>query len=100
MIGPKTSKLIALLDELAVVLRKLDHANWADWMMESARSLQAGSFSGITHLLGAYGGMGSFNDILPGLVGEQPDNDVKRARELRVEVSALAHEIAREAEFK
>jgi len=97
MIGPKTSRLVTLLDELAGLLRELDEAHWADWMTESARRLRHGDFSGIGHLLGAYGGMGSFNDVLPELVGEGPDQRVRRARQLRSEVWELAEEIRREA---
>lgn len=100
MIGAKTRQLIALLEDLTAVLRKLDQDHWADWMSESVRSLQRGDFWGITHLLGAYGGMGSFNDILVDLVGVLPSDDVMRTRRLRSEVSALAQELAREAEFK
>ena len=100
MIGPKTSRLVALLDELGVVLRELDQSHWADWVAESARRLRQSDFSGISHLLSAYGGMGSFNDILPELVGEQPDPRIKRARRLRSEAWGLADEIRREAEVE
>ncbi len=97
MIGPKTSRLVALLDEFGVVLRELDQAHWAGWVTESARRCRQGDFSGISHLLSAYGGMGSLNDILPELVGEQPDERVKRARQLRSEAWVLAEEIRHEA---
>ena len=100
MIGPKTSRLVALLDEMGVVLRQLDQAHWAAWVSESARRLRQSDFSGITHLLGAYGGMGSFNDILPELVGEKPDQRVKRARQLRSEAWDLAEEIRHEADVE
>ena len=100
MIGPKTSRLVALLDELGVVLRELDQDHWADWVCESARRLSQSDFSGIKHLQGAYGGMGSFNDVLPELVGEQPDQRVKRARQLRSEAWNLAEEIRHEAEVE
>ena len=76
----------------------LGHAHWADWMIESSRRLQQRDSSGVTHLLGAYGRMGSFCDILPELFGEQPDNDVNRARKLRSEAWDLAHQVIRGAE--
>ncbi len=98
--GPKTSRLVALLDELGVVLREIDQAHWADWMSESARRLRQSDFSGINHLLSAYGGMGSFSDILPELVGEQPGHRVKRARQLRSEAWDLAEEIRHEAKVE
>ena len=97
--GPKTSRLVTLLDELAVILRELDQAHWADSMSESARRLRQNDFSGIHHLLSAYGGMGSFNDILPELVGELPDHRVERARQLRSQAWDLGDEIRRESEI-
>ena len=100
MIGPKTSKLVLLLEELDGVLRELDQAHWADWLSESARRLRQGDFSGIAHLLGAYGGIGSFSDVVPQLVGEQPDPRVARARQLRSEVWDLAQAIRREGEVE
>lgn len=33
-------------------------------MHKSKSRVEASDFSGITHLLGAYGGMGSFNDLI------------------------------------
>ena len=49
---------------MASGLRSLNHAYWADWVTESVRRLRSSDFSGITHLLNAYGGMGSINDLL------------------------------------
>lgn len=97
--GAKTSRLVTLLDELAVILRELDQAHWADSMSESARRLRQSDVSEIHHLLSAYGGMGSFNDILPELVGELPDHRVERARRLRSQVWDLGDQIRRESEI-
>ncbi len=98
MVGPKTTRLIDVLDELVPVLRELELGHWADWMNESARRLRQGDFSGVGHLLSAYGGMGSFNDILPDLVGGQADDRIERARRLRADVWTLAEEIRHEIE--
>ena len=43
--------------------------------------------------------MGSFNDILPELVGELPDHRVERARQLRSQVWDLGDQIRRESEI-
>ena len=98
--GPKTSRLVSQLKELSAVLHELDQDHWARWMTECARRLRQSEFSGITHLLGAYGGMGSVSDILPQLVGETSDPRVTQARHLRSDVWQLADEIRREAEFE
>ena len=98
-IGPKTEALIEALKELATLLGELDEDHWAHWMAECAQRLRRSEFSGITHLLGAYGGMGSFNDAFPELVGEISEPKLKRARKLRTEVWELADKIRRAAEF-
>jgi hypothetical protein len=64
LIGPKTAKLITTLDDLGEKLDGLGHVHSVSWLAESARRLRSGDFSGIQHLLGAYGGMGSFNDLI------------------------------------
>ena len=95
MMGPKTTELVTQLDELDAVLRELDHEHWANWVAESARRLRGGDFSGITHLLDAYGGMGSLNDILPQT--STGDDRIDRARRLRSDAWRLADEIRKEA---
>ena len=96
-LGPKTLRLLAVLDELAPLLRALDQEHWADWIEESARRLKGGDGSGIAHLLGAYGGMGSFNDVLAEIAGASRDERADRARALRAKAWTLADEIRREA---
>ncbi|MGE3354412.1 MAG: hypothetical protein AB7O84_21965 [Planctomycetota bacterium] len=98
MAGPKITKLIEVLDELALVLRDLDHGHWSEWMAESAQRLRHDDFSGVTHLLRAYGGMGSFNDALPELAGGPADDQVDRARSLRSEAWELAEAVRREVD--
>ncbi len=98
MAGPKTTKLIDVLDELAPILRDLDCEHWSEWVAESAQRLRRDDFSGVTHLLSACGGMGSFNDVLPALVAEQSDARTERARRLRSEAWRLAEGIRRDVE--
>ena len=40
--------------------------HWRAWMASSLQSLEANDVGGARHLLGAYGGMGSFNDLVIG----------------------------------
>jgi len=48
--------LIAILDEER-------DSHWSRWMRDSDSMLAKGDLEGITHFLGAFGGMGSFNDL-------------------------------------
>ena len=64
--GPKTSSLIAVLSELIELLERDSETHWSNWMRNAKSRIEASDYSGITHLLGAYGGMGSFNDLILG----------------------------------
>jgi hypothetical protein len=63
MIGPKTQELISFLDVTAQRLRTYGEDYWAEWLEDDAQLLRSEDFRGIEHLLSAYGGMGSFNDV-------------------------------------
>ena len=61
--GAKTDELVVVLTELHELTKNDHHVDWAQWMMNAKSRLEKSDFSGIDYLLGAYGGMGSFNDI-------------------------------------
>jgi hypothetical protein len=56
-------QLLTVLEPLAILLRENGEKRWAGWIEKSTRHLQAGDLHGVDHLLSAYGGMGSINDI-------------------------------------
>ena len=60
----QTRKLIAILAELISLLNSDDETHWSAWMAEAKRRLEGEDVSGVQHLLSAYGGMGSFNDLI------------------------------------
>ena len=62
--GPDTVRLVELLDEAAALLRSCGDAHWASWLEKDGKYLRAGDFRGIEHFLGAFGGMGSINDLI------------------------------------
>ncbi|MBX8575695.1 DUF6966 domain-containing protein [Pseudomonas cichorii] len=62
----KTEELIRLLDELIAVLESDDEEHWSQWMRDARARLADSDPSGITKLRSAYGGMGSFNDLMLG----------------------------------
>ena len=90
MAGPKTTELLGLLDELAAALNELGHDHWSRWMNEAGRLIRRDDARGVTYALDAYGGMGSFNDLL---FGESREGE--RARQLSRKVYDLATEIRR-----
>jgi hypothetical protein len=60
----QTQELIKTLKEIEEILRSEEEAHWADWMLTSRQALEESDFWGIEKLLKAYGGMGSFNDLV------------------------------------
>ena len=66
VVGPRTLELIDVLDELVAVLDSDGDTHWSRWMKRAQARLKQSDHSGITYLLDAYGGMGSFNDLILG----------------------------------
>jgi hypothetical protein len=62
--GPKTKNLITKLNELIQILALCGAAHWAKWFRKARESLNQSDFCGIQKVLDAYGGMGSFNDLV------------------------------------
>lgn len=62
--GPKTTALIEVLDQTASLLRANGEEHWSKWMHTSSSRLKRSDYTGIELLLSAYGGMGSFNDLI------------------------------------
>ena len=60
----KLDKLLEVLDEIIRLLEADGEQHWSHWMRQSRARLLDSDYSGIEHLLSAYGGMGSFNDLL------------------------------------
>jgi hypothetical protein len=58
--------LIAALDEVIALLDSAGQPHWRDWMAEARARLHRSDMSGLDKILAAYGGMGSFNDIIIG----------------------------------
>ena len=103
---PKTEELINILSRLTDILSEQKEDLWRNWMSESKKRLLASDYSGIDKLLGAYGSMGSFNDLV---VGYYQENGVAKQRKgygvanqelerLRTKAWELATEIKREVE--
>ena len=56
-------RLLRTLDELVDLLVAGGDEQWAAWLSGDRRRIAGGDRHGLDHLLQAYGGMGSFNDV-------------------------------------
>lgn len=56
--------LLVTLDELVLLLRTHNEQRWAEWLDDDRRALAQFDAKALDHLLGAYGGMGSFGDLV------------------------------------
>ncbi|MCR6663799.1 MAG: hypothetical protein NVV60_11825 [Luteimonas sp.] len=98
-----TKELIATLEELAKLPESDGDRHWSAWMRRAKLRLENLDYSGAEYLLSAYGGMGSFNDLILGQTqingqfawkaGHIELND--RFDELRYKASGLARRIKR-----
>jgi hypothetical protein len=60
----RLSPLIADLDEAIDLLQAAGETHWLKWLRNSRDQIALGDPHGLDHLLGAFGGMGSFNDLV------------------------------------
>ena len=103
LIGPKTHLLCDCLKATIVLLERVAADHWAAWMKVSLSQIVNGDLSGVKHVLAAYGGMGSFNDlVLCSGNGHRVTNDEYRTVNdeldmLRNEAYDLAQFISRNA---
>jgi hypothetical protein len=58
------AQLEADLRDLIALLGTYNEEHWSRWFRTSLRHVEAGDGYGLQHLLGAYGGMGSFSDLV------------------------------------
>ena len=98
--GPKTKQLIEILDQIIAILESDGESHWRKWIATSKSRLTNSDFSGIGHLLSAYGGMGSFSDLV---IGQTMVNGKlhwkERAGETNERLDALRTEAYRLADF-
>ncbi|KAH0444371.1 DUF6966 domain-containing protein [Paraburkholderia fungorum] len=87
--------LTEMLREAEALLRSYGQVHWADWLAKDARLIRLHDGFGVEHLLSAYGGMGSLNDVVLQRIGGGasvlvPHDDNERFDELRCEIYELA----------
>lgn len=58
------AELLAATGALGELLRRYGEMHWAEWVIRDRQRIQDGEAYGAEHLLSAYGGMGSLNDVV------------------------------------
>jgi hypothetical protein len=58
------AELLAAVSALGELLRRYGEQRWAEWVIRDRQRIRDGDAYGIEHLLSAYGGMGSLNDVV------------------------------------
>lgn len=72
----RLSRVLAALDESVTLLERYDAEHWAEWLRADMRRIASGDRGGLDHLLQAFGGMGSLNDlVLEPTNGAMSDSD-------------------------
>jgi hypothetical protein len=59
----KTQQLIAILEQIENLSVIHGEQHWSAWITRDIMAIRKYDAQGIGHLLSAYGGMGSFNDL-------------------------------------
>lgn len=98
---PDIEILAQYLDQAEALLRCYGQVQWAKWLSTDARLIRALDFYGVEHLLAAYGGMGSFNDVIlqrndSGVPAKIDAADNEHLDKLRSEIYNLARKLKSE----
>lgn len=104
MIDSEVHGLAESLQHASEFLLKHGVPSWAAWLAKDARLVRNGDYYGVEHLLSAFGGMGSLNDlVLHPMNGHSvSEAEVERVNEelqaMLGDLSGRARKLARKAE--
>ncbi len=62
--NPEIRELAEMLETAQALLAKHEEYHWSDWLAKDARRVRNLDLYGVEHLLSAFGGMGSINDLI------------------------------------
>lgn len=97
---PDIDALVQKLREAEKLLRAHNKSRWADWLASDADRIHRLDFYGLEHLLSAFGGMGSLNDLVlqyqDGAVLHVPLTENEQFSALRQEIYSLASKLKSE----
>lgn len=93
MTDASAAELVRDLDEAIAILERAGDTQWTSWLKHDRPLIAAGDAHGLEHLLGAYGGMGSFNDFWL-----RDPAEGERLEVLRNDIYTKARDLLREAQ--
>lgn len=93
MASDPLAELIRALGEAVTLLHACGEQGWAGWLEKDQRLIVGRDFYGIQHLLQAFGGMGSLNDLVV-----EPDSRDAELKRLTNQIYELATTLRREQE--
>jgi HAD superfamily hydrolase (TIGR01509 family) len=73
-------RVLQNLSSVVDVLQRIESELWLEWMRLDALRIESGDPGGVTHLLSAFGGMGSFNDLVVDPRNGHPVTDLEAKR--------------------
>ena len=85
-----------LLAQAIALLEAHGERTWAGWLRDDRARILGGDQGGVTHLLAAFGGMGSLNDIVFDPINGNAETaqsglaDTERLRDLLTQIHAAA----------
>ncbi len=100
--GDGVARLVELLEGAANLLRRYGVEFWAKWLSDDATRIRDRDFRGVEHLLTAYGGMGSLNDVFicrengHSIAAEEVEAVNKQLQDLLGRIFKLADRLRRE----
>jgi hypothetical protein len=61
---PEIEELARITQEVADLLMSVGERHWGQWLENDAELIRSSDFRGVEHVLSAFGGMGSINDLV------------------------------------
>jgi hypothetical protein len=101
-LGQKTHQLVAILEQIEHLLVIHGEQHWSAWITRDITAIKKYDAHGIVHLLSAYGGMGSFDDLwLCSANGHRIDEmEVTGVNDTLSALRSRAYTLAKEIEHK
>lgn len=93
MASDPLTELISALEDAVTLLHACGEHRWAGWLEKDRTLIAGGDFYGIQHLLQAFGGMGSLNDL-----AVEPNSRDAELKRLTNQIYELATGLRRDQE--
>ncbi len=94
--GPKTKQLVQSLNRLVQILEEANQPFWAECFIKARKRIIKSDYSGVELVLGTYGGMGSFNDLVIRYIIKGPDSNYINTNDEMDELREIIYSLAQE----